>query len=112
MYVEIRVQKNMLVELCAGNYATHDGLVNGADGLFKGSSLLPNSQTIIWILFNNSKTKHLTRIKSNHIYTQEIHPISRGVHSLLYSAYTCVWDLFIGGYFTLQKNYKVWYFSK
>jgi hypothetical protein len=64
----------MLVELCAGNYATHDGLVNGADGLFKGSSLLPNSQIIIWILINNSKTGHLTRIKNNHLYTQEIHP--------------------------------------
>jgi hypothetical protein len=31
----------------------------------------------------------------------------RGVHSLLYFAYTCVWDLFIGGLFTLQKDYKV-----
>jgi len=26
----------MLVELCVGNYATHDGLVNGADGIFQG----------------------------------------------------------------------------
>jgi hypothetical protein len=25
--------KNMLVELCANNYATHDGLVNGVDGI-------------------------------------------------------------------------------
>jgi hypothetical protein len=29
---------------------------------------------------------------------------SRGVHSLLYFAYTCVRDLFIGGLFTLQKR--------
>ena len=28
----------------------------------------------------------------------------RGVHSLLNFAYTCVWDLFIGGLFTLQKG--------
>jgi hypothetical protein len=27
----------MLVELCAGNYATHDGLVNGANGIFQWS---------------------------------------------------------------------------
>jgi hypothetical protein len=27
--------KNMLVELCVGNYARHDGLVNGADGIFQ-----------------------------------------------------------------------------
>ena len=75
LHAEIRVQKDMLVELSAGNYATHDGLVNGADGLFEGSSLLPNSQTIILILFNNFKIGHLTRIKKNHLYTQEIHPI-------------------------------------
>jgi hypothetical protein len=29
---------------------------------------------------------------------------SRGDHSLLYFAYTCVRDLFIGGLFTLQKR--------
>jgi hypothetical protein len=32
-----------------------------------------------------------------------LHP--RGVHSLLYFAYMCVWDLFIGGLFTLQKRF-------
>ena len=74
LHAEIRVKKDMLVELCVGNYATHDALVNNVDGLFKGSSLLLNSQTIIWILFNNSKIGHLTRIKNNHMYTQEIHP--------------------------------------
>jgi hypothetical protein len=29
---------------------------------------------------------------------------SQGDHSLLYFAYTCVRDLFIGGLFTLQKR--------
>jgi hypothetical protein len=28
----------MLVELCATNYATSDGLVNGANGIFKAST--------------------------------------------------------------------------
>jgi hypothetical protein len=36
----------MLVELCVGNYSTHDGLVIGVDGIFQASSNLPNSQVI------------------------------------------------------------------
>lgn len=55
LHAEIHGKKDMLVELCADNYATYDSVVNEADGLFKRSSLLPNSQTIIWILFNNPK---------------------------------------------------------
>ena len=44
----------MLVELCAGNYATHDGLVNGADELFKGNY---NIKTISKILgFNKTES--------------------------------------------------------
>ncbi len=31
---EVFVKKKMLVELCAGNYETSDGLVNGVDGIF------------------------------------------------------------------------------
>jgi hypothetical protein len=31
--------------------------------------------------------------------------VSRGVHSLLYFAYTCVRDLFIGGFIYLAKKY-------
>jgi len=41
------------VELCAKNYATHDGLVHGVDGIFQISTNLLNSQEVIWILFNN-----------------------------------------------------------
>jgi hypothetical protein len=40
----------MLVELCAGNYATFDGLVNGADGILKTSTTYCE-KTIIWIMF-------------------------------------------------------------
>jgi hypothetical protein len=29
------VKKNMLIELCAGNYATSNGLINGPYGIFK-----------------------------------------------------------------------------
>jgi hypothetical protein len=42
-HLEIRVRKNMLVKLCVGNHSTHDGLVNGANGIPKASSKLPNS---------------------------------------------------------------------
>jgi hypothetical protein len=36
---------------------------------------------------------------------------ARGVHSLLYFAYTCVRDLFIGGgYLPCRKDYKVMIF--
>jgi hypothetical protein len=34
----IHILKNMLVELCASNYATFDGLMNGVDGIFKTST--------------------------------------------------------------------------
>jgi hypothetical protein len=64
----------MLVELCAGNYVTHDGLVNGANGIFQGSIKIFNSQEVIWILYNNPKFGQLTRIKNAHLYEHEIHP--------------------------------------
>lgn len=31
----LRLEPNMLVELCAGNYCIEDGLVNGAEGIFR-----------------------------------------------------------------------------
>jgi hypothetical protein len=64
----------MLVEFCAENCATHDGLVNGVDGIFQGSTKVFNSQEVIWILFDNSKCGQLTKIKNAHLYEHEIHP--------------------------------------
>jgi hypothetical protein len=52
----------MLVELCAGNCATFDGLVNGTDGILKTSTTYCE-KTIIWIMFQNSKIRTLTRKK-------------------------------------------------
>jgi hypothetical protein len=40
----------MLVELCAHNYATSNGLMNGIDGFFKTSTTYCE-KTIIWIMF-------------------------------------------------------------
>jgi len=34
----INIKKDMLVELCVGNYATSNGLLNGVDGIFKTST--------------------------------------------------------------------------
>jgi hypothetical protein len=80
----------MLVELWAINYATHDGLVNGAYGIFQGLIKVFNSQEVIWILFNNPKCGQLTRIKNAHLYEHEIHltwtpiePISKDIQILL-----------------------------
>jgi len=62
----------MLVQLCVGNYSTHDGLINGANGIFQASSKLHNSQEAIWILFNNPKSGQLIRIKNAHFYEHKI----------------------------------------
>ncbi len=86
LHLEVQIKKNILVELCAGNYATHDGLVNGVDGIFQGSIKIFNSQEVIWILFSNPKCGQLTRIKNAHLYEHEIHstwtpiePISKDI---------------------------------
>jgi phosphopantetheine adenylyltransferase len=55
----------MLVNLCASNYATFDGLVNGVDDFLKRSTIY-HEKTIIWIMFQNSKIKTLTKEKYNH----------------------------------------------
>jgi hypothetical protein len=64
----------MLVELCVRNYATHDGLVIYANGIFQGSTKVLNSQKVIWILFNDPKCGQFTRIKNAYLYEHEIHP--------------------------------------
>ncbi len=55
----IQIFKKMLVELCVGNYATCDGLVNGIDGILKTSTTYCD-KTIIWIMFQNFKNWTLT----------------------------------------------------
>ena len=43
----IKIKKDMVVELC-NNYVISDGLVIGADGLFKTSTML-NDKSYVWI---------------------------------------------------------------
>ncbi len=61
----------MLVELCVGNYATSDGLVNGVDGIFKTSTTYCE-KTIIWIIFQISKIGTLTKNIYNHYHDNNI----------------------------------------
>jgi len=50
----------MLVELCVCTYATFDGLMNGANGIFK-TLITYCGKTIIWIMFQNSKIGMLAK---------------------------------------------------
>jgi hypothetical protein len=42
----------MLMELCVSNYATLDGLINGANGTFQ-DYVENNRKPLIWIYFHN-----------------------------------------------------------
>jgi len=71
LHSTLHIKKDMLVELCVGNCATFDGLVNGADGIFKALTTYCE-KTIIWIMFQNFKIGTLTRKKYNHYYDNNI----------------------------------------
>jgi hypothetical protein len=60
----------MLVELCVGNYATSNGLVNGVDGIFKDYIKRSVSKSFIWIYFENPRIGNNTRLKKYHLYKQ------------------------------------------
>jgi hypothetical protein len=49
----------------------HDGLVNGVDDILKASTTYCE-ETIIWIMFQNSKIGTLTRKKYSHYYDNNI----------------------------------------
>jgi hypothetical protein len=70
LHAEILLKKDMLVELCAGNHVTHDGLVNGADGIFKDLTSTPES--LVWIDFGSPRIGVETRLKYRHVYQR--HP--------------------------------------
>jgi hypothetical protein len=50
-------------------YATYDGLLNGANGLFKTTCM--NNKSYIWIDFQNPKISYHTRHKNAFIYTNK-----------------------------------------
>ncbi len=63
LHTIIHIKQNMVVEFCARNYATYDGLVDGANGVFKTSTFYHN-KTMVWILFPNQKIEVLVKEKS------------------------------------------------
>jgi hypothetical protein len=71
LHTTIHINQDMVVEVCAKNYATYDGLVNGVDVVFKTSTFYHN-KTIVWILFPNPKIGMLAKEKSTHLYTNNI----------------------------------------
>jgi hypothetical protein len=73
LHTTIHIKQDMVVELCARNYVTYDGLVNGANGVFKTSTSY-HKKTIIRILFPNPKIVMLDRKKFTHLYTNNIQP--------------------------------------
>ncbi len=62
-------KNKMLVELRVNNYATLDGIVNGANGTFQ-NYIKKNPKPLIWIHFHNPQNGINTRIKNFHIYEQ------------------------------------------
>jgi len=54
-----------------GTFATSDGFVNGANGIFKTLTTYCE-KTIIWIMFQNSKIRMLARKKYSHYYDNDI----------------------------------------
>jgi hypothetical protein len=62
----------MLIELCVGNYATHDDLFNGANEVFQYVSKLHDSESLIRTAFNNPKVGSTTSIQSQHLYPTNI----------------------------------------
>ncbi len=57
----------MLVELCAENYCTLDGIVNDVDGTFKEYTKIV-SKPLIWINFHNLHIGFNTRLENSHMY--------------------------------------------
>ncbi len=54
----------MLIKLCARNYANHDKLFNGVDGVFRYVTKLQNNESFVWIGFNNPKVGSAIRIRN------------------------------------------------
>jgi hypothetical protein len=57
----------MLVELCARNYETSNGLVNGSDRIVENFTKRI-SKYLIWIHFHNLQIRHNTQIHNLQIY--------------------------------------------
>jgi hypothetical protein len=70
--IKILVKQNMLVELCVGNYNIEDGLVNGADGVFKKYTRKSKDIDVIWIDFVDPLIGKEQRNTHLHLYDKDI----------------------------------------
>ncbi len=59
LHYKMLIKNYFLVELCARNYETSDGLMNGVDGIFEGFTKTI-SKLFVWIHFHNPKIGHNT----------------------------------------------------
>lgn len=62
----IVLKQNMLVELIGGNYAINDGLVNGADGIFR--LYTSGTPDIVWIEFTDTTIGSKQCQTMHHLY--------------------------------------------
>jgi hypothetical protein len=61
--------KNILIELCIGNYIKSNGLVNDIDGTSQDYTKTP-SKLVIWINFHNLQIRINMKIKYSHTYIE------------------------------------------
>jgi hypothetical protein len=57
----------MLIELCACNYCTNDGFVDGVEGFFK-TTIESHLTSKIWVKFSNLKIEQCIRMINNILY--------------------------------------------
>jgi hypothetical protein len=60
--------KNILIELCIGNYIKSNGLVNDIDGTFQDYTKTP-SKLVIWINFHKLQIRINMKIKYSYTHT-------------------------------------------
>ncbi len=64
---ELHLKPHILIELCASNYCTNDGIVNGVEGFFKVATK-SHSTSKIWIHFLNPIIWQDTRITNQNLH--------------------------------------------
>jgi len=68
LHCELLVKINLSVKLCARNYATSDGIVNGANGIFKDYIETSTSKSFIWIYILKTQELETTQDFLKYIY--------------------------------------------